>query len=103
MLLFFKIYFIEVQLIYNVVLISALQQSDSHINVYICIFFSFINLFTYIWLHWVSVAVRGLSLVAASGGYSWLQCAGFSLRWLLLLQSTGSRRVVFSSCGTRAQ
>ena len=31
------------------------------------------------------------SLVAVSGGYSSLRCAGFSLRWLLLLQSTGSR------------
>ena len=35
-----------------------------------------------------------LSLVAASrgypsGGYSLLWCAGFSLRWLLLLRSTG--------------
>ena len=37
------------------------------------------------------------------GGYSSLWCAGFSLRWLLLLQSTGSRRAGFSSCGTRAQ
>ena len=36
--------------------------------------------------------MHGLSLVAASGGYSSLQCAGFSLRWLLLLWSTGSRR-----------
>uniref|UniRef100_A0A8C0E0M9 Cytochrome P450 family 7 subfamily B member 1 n=1 Tax=Balaenoptera musculus TaxID=9771 RepID=A0A8C0E0M9_BALMU len=26
-----------------------------------------------------------------SRGYSWLWCAGFSLRWLLLLRSTGSR------------
>ena len=32
----------------------------------------------------------GLSLVVASGGYSSLWGAGFSLRWLLLLQSTGS-------------
>ena len=31
-------------------------------------------LFTYFWLHWVFVAVRGLSLVVASGGYSSLQC-----------------------------
>ena len=44
----------------------------------------------------------GLSLVAASGGYSLLRCAGFSLRWLLLLRSTGSRHVGFSSCGSRA-
>ena len=47
----------------------------------------------YFWLCWVFVAVHGLSLVVASGGCSSLQCAGFSLRWLLLLQSTGSRHV----------
>ena len=46
--------------------------------------------------------VRGLSLVAASGGYASLRCAGFSLWWLLLLRSMGSRRVGFSSCGTWA-
>ena len=45
----------------------------------------------------------GFSLVEGSGGYSSLRCVGFSLRWLLLLQSTGSRRAGFSSCGTRAQ
>ena len=59
-------------------------------------------LFIYFWLHWVFVVVRGLSLVAVSGGYSSLRCVGFSLRWLLLLQSTGSRRAGFSSCGSRA-
>ena len=32
-----------------------------------------------------------LSLVGASGEDSSLRCAGFSLQWLLLLQSTGSR------------
>ena len=42
-------------------------------------------------LCWVFVAACGLSLVVASRGYSSLQCAGFSLRWFLLLQSTGSR------------
>ena len=41
-------------------------------------------------------AFCGLSLVAASGDYSSLWCAGFSLRWLLLW------RVGFSSCGTQA-
>ena len=46
--------------------------------------------------------MRGLSLVAASGGYSSLRCAGFSLQWLLLLRSTGSRCAGFSSCGSRA-
>ena len=48
------------------------------------LFFLFIYLFIYFWLRWVFVAVRGLSLVAVSGGYSSLWCAGFSLRWLLL-------------------
>ena len=42
------------------------------------------------------------SLVAVNGGYSSLWRAGFSLRWLFLLQSTGSRRVGFSSCDSRA-
>ena len=43
-----------------------------------------------------------LSLVAASRGYSSLPCTGFSLKWLLLLRSSGSRCVGFSSCGSRA-
>ena len=50
-----------------------------------------------------SVAARELSLVAVSGGYSSLRCMGFSLQWLLLLRSMGSRHVGFSSCGTWAQ
>ena len=32
-------------------------------------------------------------------GYSSLWCTGFSLQWLLLLRSTGSRQAGFSSCG----
>ena len=39
----------------------------------------------------VFVSVRGLSLVAASGGHSSSRCAGLSLSRPLLLQSTGSR------------
>ena len=65
-------------------------------------FFFFFNLFIYLWLYWVLVAVHGLSLVVASGGYSSLLCTGFSSPWLLLLQSTWSRRVGSSSCGSRA-
>ena len=56
-----------------------------HLCIYLCIYF-------YFWLRWVFVAAHGPSLVVASGGHSLLQCAGFPLRWLLLLQSTGSRR-----------
>ena len=69
----------------------------------LCLFFFQINLFIYFWLHWVFVAARGLFLVAASGGYSSLRCAGFSLQWLLLLRTTGSRHVGSSSCGEWAQ
>ena len=49
------------------------------------------NLFIYFWLCWVFVSVRGLSLVAASGGHSSSRCAGLSLSRPLLLRSTGSR------------
>ena len=62
----------------------------------------FKKLFILFWLRWVFVAARGLSLVAVSRGYSSLQCTGSSLRWLLLLRSTGSRRTGFSSRGSRA-
>ena len=62
-------------------------------RVFVCLFF---------WLCWVFVAAHRLSLVAASGGYSSLWCAGFSLWWLLLLRSTGSRHASFSSYGSRA-
>ena len=41
---------------------------------------------------WVFVSVRGLSLVAASGGHSSSWCAGLSLSRPLLLRSTSSRR-----------
>ena len=44
----------------------------------------------------------GFSLVVMSRGYSWLQCAGFSWNWSLLLWSTGSRLMGFSSCSSRA-
>ena len=76
---------------------------------FVCfVFCLFFNLFIF-WLCWVFVAVRGLSLVAESGGYSSLRCAGFSLWWFLLLRSVGSKctgSVVvacgLSSCGSRA-
>ena len=49
-------------------------------------------LFIYLWLCWVFVSVRGLSLVGASGGHSPSRCTGLSLSRPLLLRSTGSRR-----------
>ena len=77
-------------------------------NSFLLYFFK-IYLFIYFWLHWVFVAVHGLSLVAVSGGYSSLRCAGFSLPCLLLLWRAGcsaqasvvvARRL--SSCGAQA-
>ena len=57
------------------------------------LYFFFLNLFIYyLWLCWVFVSVRGLSLVAASGGHSSSWCVGLSLSRPLLLRSTGSRR-----------
>ena len=65
-------------------------------------FFNLFILFIYFWPLWVFVAAHGLSLVAASGGLLFVAVHGFSLQWLLLLWSTGFRRVGFSSFGTRA-
>ena len=60
------------------------------------LFFFFLNvmihLFIYLWLCWVLVSVRGLSLVTASGGHSSSRCMGLSLSRSLLLRSTSSRR-----------
>ena len=49
----------------------------------------FIYLFIYFWLCWFFIAVRGLSLVAVSGGYSSLRCMG-------------SHCSGFSCCGAQA-
>ena len=77
---------------------KSLEENSKHPD----FFFFFKKLIIYFWLCWVFVAAHRLSLVAASGGYSSLRCTGFSLWWLPLLRSTGSRCVGFSSCGSRA-
>ena len=72
-------------------------------------FFFFFKIYLFYFIYFIFGCVgsfllhAGFSLVAASGGYSLLQCAGFSLQWLLLLWSTGSRHVGFSRCGMQAQ
>ena len=53
---------------------------------------SFFLNFIYLRVCWDFVSVRGLSLVAASGGHSSSRCTGLSLSRPLLLRSTGSRR-----------
>ena len=51
---------------------------------------------------WVFVSVRGLSLVAASGGYSSSWCVGLSLSQPLVAEHRLQTRRL-SSCGSRAQ
>ena len=67
---------------------SALLWPSIYLFIYLFIYF----ILFYLWLCWVFVSVRGLSLVAASGGHSSSRCAGLSLSQPLLLRSTGSRR-----------
>ena len=92
-------------------------------NLSLFLFFEIFFFLIYSCLRWVFVAACGLSPVVASGGYSSLRCVGFSLQWLLLLQSMGSPgtrasvvaarglsscdawalgSVGFNSCGSRA-
>ena len=89
---------LESYTIYNFVACFFHLQYHEHFSV------TLINLFYlfYFWLHWVFLAACRFSLVVVSGGYSSWCCAGFSLQWLLLLWSTGSRCAGFSSCGSRA-
>ena len=55
------------------------------------VFLKLINYFIYFWLCWVFISVRGLPLVAASGGHSSSRCACLSLSRPLPLRSTGFR------------
>ena len=52
--------------------------------------------------YWVFLKLQGLSLVSLSNGYSSLGYMGFSLQWLLLRWSIGSRAGRLSSCATLA-
>ena len=52
----------------------------------------------YVQLRWVSAALGRLSLAAVIRGCSSWRCAGFSLWWLLLLGSIGSRAHALSNC-----
>ena len=78
------------------ILLNNFKKINLFMHLFICLC---IYVFIYLWLHWVFVAVHQLSLVAAGRDYSSLQCVGFSLQWLLLLWSRGSRCMGFSSCG----
>ena len=69
-------------------------------------FFTFIYLFIYLFIYGCvpsSLLCMDFLQLRQARGYSSLRCAGFSLSWFLLSQSTASRRAGFSSCGTWAQ
>ena len=60
---------------------NGLPMFSSRSFLFVCLFVFLKNkfiyfLFIYFWLHWVFIAACGLSLVAASGGYSSLRCGG---------------------------
>ena len=57
-------------------------------------------LFLFFWLHWLLIPAHRLSQVTMNRICSLLRWAGFSLWWLLLLPSTGSRHTGFSVCST---
>ena len=70
----------------------------------------FIYVCMYVWLCWVFVSVRGLSLVVASGGHSSSRCAGHSSsrcaglslsRPLVAEHRLQTRRLI--NCGSRAE
>ena len=83
-------------------LLASIWQADS-LPLY-CLGSHIYMLLFFFWLCWVFVAVCGLSLVLASGGYSLLRHRGFSLPWLLLC-SAGSRLMDsgVAALGPRAQ
>ena len=98
-----SLYALDINRLGDIRFANICSHSVGYLFILLIAFFNYYFLFIYVWLHWVFVAARRLSLVVVSGGYSSFWCAGFSLWWLLLLQSTGSRHMGFSSCGTWAQ
>ena len=60
-------------------------------------------LFIYLWLCWVLVSVRGLSLLAVSGGHYSSRCAGLSLSRPLFVVEHRLQTRRLSSCGSRAE
>ena len=79
-------------ILFTVKSIPSVTKNNRSFIFFIIIFKNFYLFIFCFWLCWVSVSVRGLSLVAASGGRSSSGCTGLSLSRPLLLRSTGSRR-----------
>ena len=76
------------------------------LNIILFFYFFFFNDYIYLfifWLCWVFVSVRGLSLVAASGGHSSSRCVGLSQSRPLFVAEHRLQTRRLSSCGSRAQ
>lgn len=93
-----------VKIVWKKEILVERKESSLKYTVRVLLFFFFLtaSCFVLFWLHWVLIALHRLSLVVVRGDYSSLQCSGFSLGWLLLLWSTGSRRMGFSLCDMQA-
>ena len=86
---------------------KLLRFMTSHLFIFVFILFLFFYIYTNLFIYLILAA---LGLCCCTWAFSscgerglLLWCAGFSLRWLLLLQSMGSRCAGFSSCDIRAQ
>ena len=87
-------------------MVQNLMKISGHFGFFLVCFLFFLVFFLLIYLFLAALGLCCCALAfssCASGGYSSLRCMGFSLRWLLLLQSTGYRRAGFSSCSAWAQ
>ena len=86
------------------------EEPDTNPNVETFFFFKLIYLLIYFWPRWVFIAAHRLSLVAASGGYSSLWCAGSSHcngfsccgAWALGARASVVVARRLSSCASRA-
>ena len=70
--------------------------------IFLSAYILFMYVCMYVWLCWVFVSVRGLSLLVASGGHSSSRCAGLSLSQPLVAEHRLQMRRL-SNCGSRAE
>ena len=67
---------------------SKSPQGPRFLATFLFLFFK-INLFIYFWLRWVFIAVRGLSLVVASGGLLFVAVRGLLIAVASLVAEHG--------------
>ena len=82
------------------------QEIFKNSSISILIHSFFLNKFIYLFLFLAVLGLRCCTQAFSScgeRGLLFVAVSGLSLSWLLLLQSTGSRRAGFSSCGMWAQ